>query len=69
MRITFVHGSYEGNYDDYGAGLVEFVMKGNQIDDVRYGGSDNPKKIPTKTERSLKADAQKMVNTNLCAWE
>lgn len=51
-----------------GAHLAEFTMKGNFIDDVRFGYSDNPKKFPTKTTNSLREDAQKVVNLGKCDW-
>lgn len=61
VRITFSNGGYDAN-------LIEFVMKGNQIHDVRHGYSDNPKKIPTKTDSSIRAEAQTMVKTGDCAF-
>lgn len=61
VRIAFSNGGYDAN-------LIEFKMKGNQIDDVRFGYSDNPKKPPTKTDSSLRAEAQTMVNTGDCAF-
>lgn len=66
VRITFVYGDYEGGDKEYGAGLIEFIMKGNQIDDVRFGYGDNAKQIPTSTHSSLKADVQKMADANAC---
>lgn len=57
VRVTFVHGSYDGGAD-YGASLIEFTMKGNQIHDVRHGYSDN----------SLRIETQKIVNTNNCVF-
>lgn len=60
VRISF--GTYNDNY------LLEFVMQGNQIDDVKMAYSDNPKKTPTATEQSLREEAQKMVNTNSCGY-
>lgn len=62
VRITFSNGGYDAN-------LIEFKMKGNQIDDVRFGYSDNPKKPPSKTEHSLKNEAQTMAKTGHCTWE
>lgn len=54
VRITF-------NND-----LIIFSMKGNQIDNVQYGISDNPRKPPTKTDMSLRADAKRLIDTYDC---
>lgn len=67
IRISFSQAGFDGGLSD--SNLIEFVMKGNQIHDVRFGYSDNPKKPPTKTDSSLRAEAQQMVKTGRCAWE
>lgn len=59
VRITFSNGSSYSN-------LVIFSMKGNQIDNVQHGSSNNPKKPPTKTDSSLRANAKKLIDTYDC---
>lgn len=61
IHITFSNGGVNQN-------LIEFTMKGNLIDNVKFGYSDNPKKIPNKTDISLKVQAQKMIKTNNCGF-
>lgn len=64
IRVTFSNAYHQPE----DVSLVEFIMKGSQIHDVRYGYSSNPKKAPTKTTHSLREEAQKMVKTGDCAW-
>lgn len=64
-KNNVVHISFNSSYD---AILIEFTMKANLIDDVRYGYSKNPRKPPTKTTSSLREDAQKMVDTDNCPF-
>lgn len=69
IRITYNSADYVDRTILSDAYLAEFTMKGNWIDDIKFGHSNNPKRPPTKTNGSLRADAQKMVNTGRCAWE
>lgn len=67
VRITFGRKNYaESN-------LVEMDMqtKGKTyvLDDVRFAYSDNPKKVPTGADSSIKLEAQAMINKNGCTFD
>lgn len=57
----------------YDANLLEFdlVKQGNgyAIDDVRFGYSDNPKRVPKKADDSIKETALGMIQTNGCNFD
>lgn len=64
-RQDVVHITFH-DPDGYGSTLLEFVMSGIQIEDVRIGYNENSRTPPTTTETSLKRDAGYMVATNGC---
>lgn len=64
VSITF-NNTFDKPYD---VDLVEFTMRGNQIDDVRNAYSNNPHIIPklSRHDPSIKQNAQEMVRTGGC---
>lgn len=65
IRVTHHEGDYNGDEHSQYNHLVDFVMKGNWIDDVK-SATELGVKYPTRPERSIKADAQKIINTASC---
>lgn len=62
VRATFQKGHYADKMSE--AVLLEFVMQGNKVNDVRVGYSSNPNKPPTTTESSLQAELRRNIKTH-----
>lgn len=63
--VTHHEGDYNGDEHSQYYHLADFVMKGNWIDDVK-SASEWDVKYPTRPERSIKTEAQKIINGQEC---